>query len=72
MLSVDNAGTLSVIGVYPQVARTFPIGEAMNKNLAIQGGNCNHRKYIPTLIEIVWKAELTGMAEGMREEDLAA
>ena len=25
----------------------------MNKNLTIRMGNCNHRKYIPELIEIV-------------------
>jgi len=25
----------------------------MNKNLSINMGNCNHRKYIPSLIEIV-------------------
>ncbi|HVG63842.1 MAG TPA: zinc-dependent alcohol dehydrogenase, partial [Hyalangium sp.] len=45
-----KAGTLSIIGVYPQTARTFPIGEAMNKNLTLKMGNCNHRKYIPMLL----------------------
>ena len=29
------------------------IGKAMNKNLTIRMGNCNHRKYLPTLIELV-------------------
>lgn len=48
-----KAGTLSVIGVYPQTDRFFPIGAAMNKNLTVQMGNCNHRKYIPLLIEYV-------------------
>jgi threonine dehydrogenase-like Zn-dependent dehydrogenase len=48
-----KAGTLSIIGVYPQTAKTFPIGAAMNKNLTIQMGNCNHRKYIPHLVELV-------------------
>lgn len=42
-----------VIGVYPKQAQLFPIGEAMNKNLTIQMGNCNHRKYIPVLLERV-------------------
>ena len=50
---VAKAGTISVIGVYPQTARTFPIGEAMNKNLTLQMGNCNHRKYIPKLVDLV-------------------
>ena len=31
----------------------FPIGEAMNKNLTLKMGNCNHRKYIPQLLELV-------------------
>ena len=48
-----KAGTLSIIGVYPETAEFFPIGKAMNKNLSIEMGNCNHRKYIPMLIDIV-------------------
>jgi len=48
-----KAGTLAVIGVYPTAARVFPIGRAMMKNLTMNSGNCNHRKYIPELIELV-------------------
>ena len=33
--------------------QAFPIGEAMNKNLAILAGNCNHRRYIPELLQLV-------------------
>lgn len=51
--ALDKAGTLSIIGVYPQQARHFPIGLAMNKNLTINMGNCHHRKYIPRLIDLV-------------------
>ncbi|MGA7323202.1 MAG: hypothetical protein WBX25_01660 [Rhodomicrobium sp.] len=51
--SVAKAGTLAIIGVYPPAARVFPIGEAMNKNLTVNMGNCNHRKYIPDLVELV-------------------
>lgn len=36
----------------PPAAYTFPIGEGMNKNLTIKMRNCNHRKYIPHLIEL--------------------
>jgi threonine dehydrogenase-like Zn-dependent dehydrogenase len=50
---VCKAGTISIIGVYPETARTFPIGEAMEKNLTIKGGNCNHLKYEPMLIRLV-------------------
>ena len=48
-----KAGTLSIIGVYPPAGRSFPIGEAMNKNLTLKMGNCNHRRYVPKLVELV-------------------
>ena len=51
--SIAKAGTLSIIGVYPPDAMTFPIGMAMNKNITINMGNCHHRKYIPLLLEHV-------------------
>lgn len=51
--ALAKAGSLSIIGVYPQSLQAFPIGEAMNKNLTIKMGNCNHRKYIPTLVDMV-------------------
>ena len=51
--ALAKAGTLSIIGVYPQTDRVFPIGMAMNKNLTIRMGNCNHRKYIPHLVDLV-------------------
>lgn len=50
---VAKAGTVSVIGVYPPSVRWFPFGKALGKNLTIQGGNCNHRRYIPDLVEMV-------------------
>ena len=51
--SLAKAGTLSIIGVYGEMVNTFPIGAAMEKNLTIKMGNCNHRKYIPKLLEMV-------------------
>ncbi|WP_342376260.1 glutathione-dependent formaldehyde dehydrogenase [Myxococcus stipitatus] len=51
--ALAKAGTLSIIGVYPAQVHTFPIGQAMNKNLTMNMGNCNHRKYIPRLLELV-------------------
>lgn len=51
--AVAKAGTISVIGVYPPAVHSFPIGEAMMKNLTINSGNCNHRRYLPELIDIV-------------------
>jgi threonine dehydrogenase-like Zn-dependent dehydrogenase len=51
--AIAKAGTLSIIGVYSELVNTFPIGNAMEKNLTIKMGNCNHRKYIPRLLELV-------------------
>lgn len=51
--SVAKAGTVSIIGVYPMTMQSFPIGMAMNKNLTLRMGNCNHRKYIPKLVGLV-------------------
>lgn len=51
--SLAKAGTLSIIGVYSELVNTFPIGNAMEKNITIKMGNCNHRKYIPRLLELV-------------------
>jgi threonine dehydrogenase-like Zn-dependent dehydrogenase len=50
--AVAKAGTLSVIGVYSPEMK-FPIAEALEKNLTIQGGNCPHRRYLPELVELV-------------------
>jgi threonine dehydrogenase-like Zn-dependent dehydrogenase len=51
--SSAKAGTISIIGVYPETAHKFPIGMAMNKNLTLKMGNCNHRKYIPYLLDLI-------------------
>lgn len=50
---VAKAGTIAVIGVYPETQKTFPFGKALNRNLTIRAGNCNHRKYIPMLLDLV-------------------
>ncbi|SAK58283.1 zinc-containing alcohol dehydrogenase [Caballeronia fortuita] len=51
--ALAKAGTLGVIGVYPPNDRFFPLGVAMNKNLTIRMGNCNHRAVTPQLVERV-------------------
>jgi len=48
--AVAKAGTIGIIGVYPPQHEAFPIGEAMNANLTVKLGNCNHRKYVPGLL----------------------
>jgi threonine dehydrogenase-like Zn-dependent dehydrogenase len=51
--AVAKAGTIGIIGVYPQTISTYPIGVVMNKNLTVQAGNCNHRHYMPDLLRLV-------------------
>lgn len=51
--ALAKAGSLGIVGVYPPTMNDFPIGTAMMKNLTIKMGNCNHRKYIPKLLEMV-------------------
>jgi len=69
--ALAKAGTLSIIGVYPATARQFPIGKAMNKNLTIKMGNCNHRKYLPRLIELVRSGEIKPTEVLTKRERLA-
>ncbi|HZS08784.1 MAG TPA: zinc-dependent alcohol dehydrogenase [Blastocatellia bacterium] len=70
--ALAKAGTLSVIGVYPEKSEHFPIGRAMNKNLTIQMGNCNHRKYIPELVGKVRSGEIDPMQVLTQQEPLAS
>jgi threonine dehydrogenase-like Zn-dependent dehydrogenase len=51
--ALAKGGKFSIVGVYSDASRTFPVGAAMNKNLTIRMGNCDHRKYIPRLVKLV-------------------
>lgn len=50
---VAKAGSVSVIGVYSGPVQKFPIDKVLEKNLTLKGGNCNHRRYLPKMIELV-------------------
>jgi len=56
--SVAKAGSIGIIGVYPPNFDSFPIGEMMNRNLTVQAGNCNHRRYVPRLLGLVGSGAL--------------
>lgn len=56
--AIAKGGTLAIIGVYPPSDTHFPIGAAMNKNITIRMGNCNHRRYYDVLIEHVRSGRL--------------
>jgi threonine dehydrogenase-like Zn-dependent dehydrogenase len=51
--AVAKAGSIGIIGVYPPQMTSFPTGEAMNKNLTVKAGNCNRRRYVPRLLDLV-------------------
>ena len=67
--AIAKAGTLSIIGVYPPTMEHFPIGQAMNKNLRINAGDCNHRKYIPILLEKVKSGEMGDPSKILTNEE---
>lgn len=70
--ALAKAGTLSVIGVYPPADNSFPIGAAMNKNLTIRMGNCNHRKYVPDLVELVRVGAIDPTAIVSKREEMSS
>jgi threonine dehydrogenase-like Zn-dependent dehydrogenase len=51
--AVRKSGVVSIIGVYPQTAKFFPIGFAMQKCLTIRAANCSHAKYIPLCLKAI-------------------
>ena len=51
--AVAKAGSIGIIGVFPPDLTSFPLGMAMNRNLTVKMGNCNHRRYIPRLLDLV-------------------
>jgi threonine dehydrogenase-like Zn-dependent dehydrogenase len=65
-----KAGTLSIIGVYTPNDNFFPIGAAMNKNLTVRMGNCNHRRYIPHLLELVRAGDIDPVGIISQQEEL--
>jgi threonine dehydrogenase-like Zn-dependent dehydrogenase len=67
---VAKAGTICLIGVYPPTVEQFPIGKAFMKNLTITMGNCNHRKYIPRLVELTRAGAVDPSALVTQVEDL--
>ena len=66
--AVAKGGTLGIIGVYPQTMNFFPIGLAMSRQLKINMGNCNHRKYLPSLVNLV-SAGLIDPAQVLTERE---
>ncbi|THJ66011.1 glutathione-dependent formaldehyde dehydrogenase [Arthrobacter echini] len=51
--TVRKYGRIGIIGVYSPDLMSYPIGQAMNKNLTIRMGNCDHRSVTPPLLDLV-------------------
>lgn len=56
--AVAKAGSIGMLGVYPPTFDAFPIGMVTNRNLTVQGGNCNHRRYVPRLLQQVARGDI--------------
>jgi threonine dehydrogenase-like Zn-dependent dehydrogenase len=69
--AVAKAGTISLIGVYPPSVEQFPIGAAMMKNLTLKMGNCDHRRYIPRLVDLVRAGHVDPAAIVTQHEHIA-
>lgn len=48
-----RGGKVSIVGVYGPPANLFPVGVAMNKNLTLRMGQCNVRRYMPHLLQLI-------------------
>ena len=48
-----RGGKVSIVGVYGPPANLFPVGVAMNKNLTLRLGQCNVRRYMPHLLDLI-------------------
>lgn len=70
--AVAKAGSIGIIGVYPPQMTSFPLGAAMNKNLTIKMGNCNHRRYIPHLVDLVRTGAVDPATVLTQEEQLVS
>jgi threonine dehydrogenase-like Zn-dependent dehydrogenase len=69
--AVAKAGSIGVIGVYPPGFDRFPLGDAMNRNLTIKMGNCNHRRYVPRLLGMVASGAVDPLAFITQHEEPA-
>jgi len=48
-----RGGKVSIVGVYGPPANLFPVGVAMNKNLTLRLAQCNTRRYMPHLLDLI-------------------
>jgi threonine dehydrogenase-like Zn-dependent dehydrogenase len=51
--SVRRGGRVSIVGVYGPPANLFPVGVAMNKGLTLRMAQCNVRRYMAQLYDLI-------------------
>lgn len=54
-----KGGRVAVLGVFAAWADRFPLGALMNKGLTLRGAQMHGQKYIPTLLDLMARDELT-------------
>jgi threonine dehydrogenase-like Zn-dependent dehydrogenase len=55
---VAKAGIIAIAGVYPPTVNSYPIGTAINKNLTIRMGICDHRRYVAEMFDYIVSGRL--------------
>lgn len=55
---IAKAGTLSIVGLYPEGFKGFDLGKAFGKNITVRMGDCSHRRYLPHLLRAVASGSL--------------
>ncbi|MBI5203029.1 MAG: alcohol dehydrogenase catalytic domain-containing protein [Elusimicrobia bacterium] len=71
MECLAKAGSLGIVGLYPEENVSFPAGVAVGKNLTIKAGGCPHRKYIPRLLRLIESGQVDVSPIVTRREKLS-
>ena len=58
ILSVRNAGVVSIVGVYGGFVDKFPIGSLMNRSITVRSGQCHVHRYLRPLLDRIRTGEI--------------
>lgn len=68
---VRPEGRCSIVGVYPEVLKKVPLGVFLEKNAAIHGGNCNHKRFADDCLDYLTDHPEEGRCVFTHKADLA-
>lgn len=54
-----KGGSVFVLGVFGGLIDKFPLGAAMNKSLTLRGAQQHGHRYIPTILDLIAKGEVS-------------